>query len=229
MDAVTTASSVKPASSDNKDRRMHRTPAPRAVRMRNPLLRRISIMEHEEAPDSFQCRHCHKVLTTARTFREHINRRHTKEVKFSCNVTGCGYKSFSQVAICNHDRAWHNSQRNFSINFRRPEMGTPQVRVVAASGRKSQTKPCPQGDTAQNGAGTSGAVQGAPGNQPLCSQVRSVTNNSCALTSGAAQETAAKSSDSACASVRLTGAFQAIYNAFEQKLNALQLDPKLFE
>ena len=232
MDAVTTASSVQSAqsaASGNKGRRSRRTRSQRTVRMRNPLLRRISITEHGEAPGSLQCRHCHKILTTARTFREHINRRHTKEVAFLCNVTGCGYKSFSHVAICNHDRTLHNCQRNFSINFRRPEMGTYQARVVAASSCKSQTNLRSQGDTAQNGAGGSGAFQGAPGNQRPCSQVRSATNNSCTLTSGSAQGTAAKSSGDACASVRLTGAFQAIYDAFEQKLNALQVDLKLFD
>jgi len=145
---------------------------------------------------------------------------------FLCGAAGCGYKSFSFMSIRNHDRRLHDDRQVFSIAFRPPGIGTYQpyrpVSVETMPHHNRQADQYPQEADALPGSG-----QRTAGNQPLL-PLAPAEDVSCTFASESAQS-AAESNDGACASVGLTADFQAIYRTFEQKINALKIDTKLFD
>ena len=122
MDAITATSSMRPATPHAQSQKNRHVLVRSPVRMSNPLQRYINIAEHTTTPGSWHCKYCHSVLTTSRTFKEHINRCHTKDVLFLCNDGNCDYQCFSFLSLCGHDRRYHGSRRFFSVGFRRSEI-----------------------------------------------------------------------------------------------------------
>ena len=122
MDAVTATSSMRAATPHKQRQKNRHVLVKTPVRMSNPLQHYINIAEHTTTPGSWHCKYCLSVLTTNRTFREHINRCHTKDVLFLCSDAHCDYQCFSFLSICSHDRRYHNSRRFFSVGFRRSEI-----------------------------------------------------------------------------------------------------------
>lgn len=122
MDAVTATRSMLPATPQEEHQNNRHTQVRVPVKVCNLLQRYIDAAEHTTEPGSWHCKYCFSVLTTNRTFREHINRCHTKDVLFLCNDGECNYQSFSFLSLCSHDRRYHNSRRNLSVGFRRSEI-----------------------------------------------------------------------------------------------------------
>ena len=143
MDAVTASRSMPPATPHTEHQKNRYVRVKTPVKVGSLLRRCINIAEHTATPCSLHCKYCLSVLTTKRTFREHINRCHTKDVLFLCNHADCSYNCFSFLSLCSHDRRYHNSIRNFSVGFRRSEIMHSQptlYEIVAFS--KDQSGRC---------------------------------------------------------------------------------------
>lgn len=169
MDAVTATSSMLPAAPHEERQNNRHTLVRVPIKVCNLLERYIDIAEHTTTPGSRHCKYCFSVLTTQRTFTEHINRCHTKDVLFLCNDGECNYQSFSFLSFCNHDRRYHNSRRNLSVGFRRSEIlqSQPTVYEVVTPSRDLagrcqwvwEDKPCGfSPDDGQTGANNSPPV-----------------------------------------------------------------------
>ena len=253
MDAVTTTSSMFPATppeeGQNNRHKLVRVP----IRVCNLLERYIDTAKHTTTPGSWRCKYCFNVLTTQRSFREHINRCHTRDVLFLCDNGDCNFHSFSFLSFCAHDRRYHNSRRHLSVGFRRSEIiqSQPTAYEVVKTSRDLagqcqwvwEDKPCGfSPDDGQTGANISPPAYHRQRSEninwsplsPLPDQDAQSTDSA---SSGDEQRSGnigsppsgqgVQGADEACPAFKPTDDFRDIYHIFKQKLGALQLDLNL--
>ena len=227
MDTVTATSSMRPATPHAKHQKSRHVLVSTPVKMSNLLQRYINAAEHTISPGSWHCKYCLNVLTTNRTFREHINRCHTKDVLFLCNNADCDYQCFSFISLCSHDRRYHNSSRNFSVGFRRSEIIESQptlYEIMAFS--KDQAGRCQWvwEDTPCRHLPDAGQTWANNG-PPVFHLQRPENISQTPLSPLPDQGT--QGADKPCPAFEPSGDFRGIYHLFKQKLDTLQPDPSL--
>lgn len=212
---------MRPATPHEKRQKSRHILAKTPIKASKLLEHYINVPEHTTTPGSWHCKHCLNVLTTKRTFLEHINRCHTRDVLFLCNDANCGYQCFSFISLCSHDRRFHQSRRSFSYAFRCSELiqSQPTLYEVVGFAREQEGRhlwvwednPCrklPDG----------GRRTGVYNSQPV-SHMQRPKDISCTSPLPSGQDT--RGVDEACPAFEPTADFREIYHTFKQKLATL--------
>lgn len=178
---------------------------PRTSYMHDPLKYVIDPYDHMIDKYSLQCRHCRQVLSTERSFRNHVNL-HTKTVSFACNETDCEYVTFGPESIRRHRGRQHKLSNNFQTNIHKNAGSNLLKKMEQSSGIKLWPKlefnpPVSEPDAMNQN------------NQNHCPQ-----RTERPVLKGKLPKTACQ-----------TPAFQSIYNRFQQTLNSLKIDPEIFD